>query len=125
MPRPMSMPEFVKSPEWHALSAQQRFWLETYLASGNDKNFATVAAYDSEGESARTFSYQLVRHKKIRAALNRYFNKSARDIFLEQLQADLAVSKPGSAARAKLRATYAAMVFGVKDPKKRKKGASR
>jgi len=117
----MSMPEFERTVEWQRLSAQQKFWLQTYLESGNDRQFATHAAYETSGENARTFSYQVIRQRKIQAALNRYFNKGEREIFLDRLQADIKVSKPGSAARAKLLDLYARTVFGVKRSKSRKR----
>jgi len=117
----MSMVEFLKTVEWHRLSARQKLWLQTYLASGNDRQLATNCSYGTSGENARTFSYQIVRQKKIQAALNRYFNKSAREIFLDQLQADIKASRSGSAARARLLAIKARMAFGVKSPKKKRK----
>jgi hypothetical protein len=123
--RHLSWPEFVKTVEWHRLSARQKFWLRTYLESGNDRQFATAVAYATSGENARTFSYQVIRQKKIQTALNRYFNKSPREIALDQLQADIRASHPGSAARAKLQVLYARMTRSTKRSKKRKKGASR
>jgi len=121
--RHMSMAEFLKTVEWHRLSARQKFWLQTYLESGNDRNFATTAAYETFGENSRTFSYQIVRQKKIQAALNRYFNKGPREMFLDQLQADIKASRPGSAANARLRALYAQAAFGTKNSKELKKGS--
>lgn len=122
MAKPMAMEEFKKTAEWHQLSARQKFWIETYLASGSDRELATNCSYGTTtGESARTFSYQVVRQKKIQAALNRYFNKGAREIFIDQLLADIKRSKPGSAANTRLRALYAQMVFGKKSSKKQKK----
>jgi hypothetical protein len=118
--RHMSMPEFLKTAEWQRLTARQKFWLETYLASGNDRQLATNCSYEISGENARTFSYQIVHQKKIQAALNRYFNKSERDIFIEQLERDLKTAKPGSAARAKLQETLAQLKFGAKKSKWRK-----
>jgi hypothetical protein len=118
----MSMEEFFKTVEWHRLSARQKFWLQTYLESGSDRQLATNCSYESSGENARSFSYQIVRQKKIQAALNRYFNKGPREIFLDQLQADIKASKSGSAANAKLRALFAQMAFGV-SLKQQKKGS--
>jgi len=38
----MSIDEFYKTPEWHRLSAKQKFFIQSYLASGNnDQVFAT------------------------------------------------------------------------------------
>jgi hypothetical protein len=121
--RRMSMPELFKTTEWQRLSARQKLWLQTYLESGNDRQLATNCSYEASGENARTFSYQIVRQKKIQAALNRYFNKSARDIFLDQLRAEIKASKPGSAARERLIALSAQMTFGAKIPKQLKKGS--
>jgi hypothetical protein len=119
--RHMSLSEFFKTVEWQRLSMPQKFWLRTYLASGNDRLFATHSAYATSGENARTFSYHIVRQKKIQAALNRYFNKSPRELFLDQLQADIKAGKPGSAARARLQVLYARVACGIKSSKIRRK----
>src|SRR6266849_6131092 len=110
----MSIDEFYKTPEWHRLTVQQRFFVQSYLASGNDRLFATHCAYNAEGESARTASYHIMRQKKIRAALNRYWNRSPQDIFLEGLRADIKASKPGTLARATFKATLAQVLAGGK-----------
>ena len=115
------------------LSIRQQLWLQTYCqglidCGAFDPIFATQAAYDTEGENARTFSYQLLRNKKIQAALRVWRNagKSARAIFLDELQAEIDASKPNSAARARLLAIKARMAFGVKKQKrKQNKGVSR
>jgi hypothetical protein len=119
------MSEFLRTVEWQRLSTRQKLWLQTYLASGNDRQLATNCSYETSRENARTFSYQIVRQKKIQAALGRYFNKGPRELFLQRLQADITASKPGSATKAKLQALYAEMAFGIKSSKKRKKGVSR
>jgi hypothetical protein len=120
--RPMSMPEFFKTAEWHQLSVCQKMWVRTYLESGNDRQLATDCSYEtSSAENARTFSYQIIRHKKIQAALNRYFNKGRREIFIEKLESDIKASKPESAAYVKLQALYASIIFGAKSQKKQKR----
>jgi hypothetical protein len=115
----MSIDEFYKTPEWHRLSVKQKFFIQSYLASGNnDQVFATNCAYDmATDESARTASYHIMRQKKIQAALNRYFNKGPRELFLDQLQTDIAASK--GVVGLKLRRLYAKVLAGGKLPKKR------
>lgn len=116
MMRRMSIEVLSRTAEFQSLSVKQRFWLQTYIASGCPV-LATQAAYGNEGENARTFSYQLLRSPKIKTALNRYLNRSKREIALDEL---LAASKPGSGTRKTL-LTLHAQVF--RSPKK--KGASR
>jgi len=120
--RPTALEEFFKTVEWQRLSPRQKMWLETYLASGRDQQLATNCSYETSGsENARTFSYQVARQKKIQAALNRYFNKGPREIFLDQVQADIKASRPGSIARARLRKLEAELL-GLK---KSKRGATK
>ena len=121
MARHLSVAEFEKTGEWARLSPRQRFWLQTYLAS-DDQKFATQCAYDTSGEKARIFSYQVRKHRAIQAALNRYFNLSPRDIRIQELQADIKASKPGSLARAKFKATLEQVLAGGKLPKRSKQG---
>src|SRR2546427_597700 len=109
----MTFAQLERTPEWRALSPQQRFWLQSYLAT-NDREFATRAAYDGSPANARTMAYYVLKNRKVQAVLNRYLNKGAREIFLEQLQADLKKSKPGSVACAKLQALIAEFAFEVK-----------
>jgi hypothetical protein len=116
----MSIDEFYKTPEWHRLSVQQRFFVQSYLASGNDRLFATHCAYNSEGESARTASYHIMRQKKIQAALNRYWNRGPRELILEDLERDIVAAKPKSAAKRMLQRLYAKVLAGGKLPKKSK-----
>jgi hypothetical protein len=119
----MSIDEFYKTPEWHRLSAKQKFFIQSYLASGNnDQVFATNCAYDmATDESARTASYHIMRQKKIQAALNRYWNKGSRELILEDLERDIAAAKPKSAAKRMLQRLYSKVLTGGKLP--RKKGA--
>src|SRR5947209_5730142 len=113
----LSMAQLERTPEWRALSVQQRFFVQSYLASGNDRLFATNCAYGSAtDESARTASYHIMRQKKIQAALNRYFNKGPRELFLDQLAADIKATKSESAARLKLQRLYAKVLAGGKIP---------
>src|SRR2546425_3203854 len=115
--RHLSMAQLKRTPEWQALSVQQRFWLESYIESGRDKTFATKCAYDGPPSHARTMGYYVLKNRKVQAALACY--KGARQVFLERLQADFEKARPGSAAGAKLQALIAELAFEVK-PKKLK-----
>jgi hypothetical protein len=126
----MSLDALSRTAEFRSLSVRQQLWLQTYcqglIDCGEfDPIFATRVAFDTEGENARTFSYQLLRNKKIQAALQVWRNagKSARAIFLDELQTEIDASKPNSAARARLLVIKARMAFGVKSLKKQKKGS--
>jgi hypothetical protein len=74
-----------------------------------------------KGESARTASYHIMRQKKIQAALNRYWNRSLRDIEIQELEADIKASKPGSLARAAFKEMLAQVQAGGKFPKRSKR----
>ena len=117
--RSMDRAEFEKTVEWSRLSVRQKFWFRSYVESSN-RLFATQCAYGTTGkESTRAFSYEVRKHRAIQAALNRYFNLTPRDIFLEGLRADIKASKPGSLARAKFKATLEQVLAGGKLPKRR------
>jgi hypothetical protein len=116
----LSIEELYKTPEWRRLSVQQKFFVQSYLASGEDQVFATNCAYGiTTDESARAFSYKIVKAKKVQAALNRYFCKSPRQILIEQLQADITASKPGGTARVQAQKVLAQFLTSGKLPKKR------
>jgi hypothetical protein len=124
----MTLPELEQTSEFRALSAKQKLWLQTYVQSfidcgGLDPILATQSAYQTRGENARTFAYQLLRNKKIQATLRVFWNfgKSKRGIFLDDLQAEIQASRPGSAVRERLIALYAQTIFGGKKSKKQKR----
>jgi hypothetical protein len=118
----LSIEELYKTPEWRRLSVQQRFFVQSYLASGMDQVFATNCAYGiTTSESARAFSYKIVKAKKVRAALDRYFCKSPRQILIEQMQSDIAEAKPGSTARVQAQKVLAQFLTGDKLPKRSKR----
>jgi hypothetical protein len=53
----------------------QKMWVRTYLAS-EDPIFAAQSAYpDVALHNVRAFSYKVIKQKKIREALDRYFLK--------------------------------------------------
>jgi hypothetical protein len=108
---------FEKTAEWQKLSVRQKYWMQTYLASGNDQVFATQLAYNTTEKSTRTFSYEVIKQKKIQAALNRYFNRSEKDISLAQLERE--IKKAKGTARIKLQMQFAELKFG-NAPKKSK-----
>src|SRR5712691_1748966 len=119
--RPIAWAEFEKTAEWARLSVRQQMWIQTYVAS-NDQVLATTCAYEtSSKENTRIFSYELIRKKDIVSALNRYFNRGPRDIFLQELEADIRASEPGSLARVKLQELKAQVLVGGKLPKRSKK----
>jgi hypothetical protein len=128
----MTLSELEQTPEFRELkSVKQRFFLQTYVQSLIDgivdPVLATQSAYQTDGENARTFAYQLLRNKKIQATLRVFWNfgKSKRGIFLDDLKAEIAASLPGSVVRERLIALYGQMVFGSKSPKKQKRRNSR
>ena len=118
----MTLRQLESTPEFRALSAKGKLFVQTYLTSlietGNpDPVFATQVGF--QNANARTFSYQVLQQKKVQAALRvfRNFGKSRRQIVMQDLQAEIDATKPGTAARKKLLALYA-NVFGTKSSKK-------
>jgi hypothetical protein len=123
----MTLAELVQTPEFHALSVKQRFWVQTYIQTlvdgAVDPILATQSAYTTEGENARTMSYYVLRNKKVQGALRVFWNfgKAKRGVFIDDLKAEIEASRPGSAARERLISLYAQMVFGSTKWKKCKR----
>jgi hypothetical protein len=120
----MTHSELEQTPEFRSLSVKQKFWVTTYLQSLIDCGMvdpilATQAAYQNEGENARTMSYYVLRNKKVQATLRVFLNfgKSKRGVFIDDLKAEIEASRPGSAVRERLIALYAQVNFGAKIPK--------
>jgi len=98
----MAWAEFEKTAEWARLSVRQKMFVQTYVSSGRDQVLATTCAYEtSSKENTRIFSYELIKQPDIVQAMNRYYNLSPRDIFIQDIQRDIKASEPGSLARAK------------------------
>jgi hypothetical protein len=113
----MSTAEFLKTPEFARLSPHQKMWLRSYLDSDN-LIFAAYAAYPNVAEEhLRAFSYKVRRQKKIQAAMDRYFNRSKRDIFLDQLERDIKKSK--GPAKIELQMRFAELKFGKQAKRKK------
>lgn len=118
MPRYMTIEQLSKTPEFRKLSPKQGLFLKTYIQSfldlGEfDPKLATRSAYDtSQTEHARIFSYQLLKQKKVQAALRvwRNFGKSKRQIAIDDLETELNATPVGSAARRKLLALRAELL---------------
>lgn len=122
----MSLDALSHTPEFKALSIRQALFVQTWCQQiidlgEADPAFTTKAAYDAEGETARTLRYELLSNKKIKAALKVFQNygKPKREILLEDVKADIRASKPGSAARAKLREIEAKLIGGKTKTKRR------
>jgi hypothetical protein len=106
----MSLDALSRTPEFKALTIRQALWVQTYVCSIRDLGipdaaFATQSAFGNHGENARTMSYQLLRNPKVKVAIRIWLNfgKSERQIALADLRADIAASRPGSLARARMR----------------------
>jgi hypothetical protein len=106
----MSIAEFLKTPEWARLSVNQKFWVRSYLESDDPILAAQMSYPDVALYNIRTFSYKVLGQAKIKAALNRYFNRSERDIYLAGLERDIRRAK--GAAKLKLQMRFAELKFG-------------
>jgi hypothetical protein len=120
----MSLNALSRTPEFRTLTVRQQLWVQTYCQSvidlgAADLVFVTQASFATEGENARTFSYQILRNPKVKACLKVFtnFGKSKRAVFLDDVRADIKASRSGSPARAKLREIEAKLI-GVKPKRK-------
>lgn len=112
----LNIERLKNTPEFRALSAKAKLWIETYVQSALDLGepdpiFATLSAYETTaGENARTLSYKILGQKKIKNALRVWRNKSKREVALEEIAAELEKTPPGSAARRRLLAAKAKLL---------------
>lgn len=120
----MSLDALSRAPEFRALTVRQQLWVETYAASERDlgspdAKLATRVAFECGDQNIHRISFQMLRKRRIKAVLRVWhnFGKSERRIALDDLRADIAASKEGSAARAKLR-ELEAQLLGVKRKRK-------
>jgi hypothetical protein len=117
----LSLAEFLKTTEWTRLSANQKFWIRSYLDCDDQVLAAQMAYPEVSLKNVRAFSYKVIKQKKIQAALNRYFNRSEKDICLGQLERDIA--RTSGTTKIKLLLQFAELKFG-KPAKKKSKGNS-
>jgi hypothetical protein len=104
--------EFHESREYLALTAKQRVWIDSFIAS-QDAALATRTAYQSESTSySKLFTYKMEANSRIQAALNLFFGRSPREVFLQELEKDIRRSPKGSIARIQAQNLYARMAFG-------------
>jgi hypothetical protein len=83
---------------------------------------ATTCAYEtSSKENTKVFSYSLIKQPDIVQALNRYYNRGPREIFLQELDSDIRETEVGSPARIKLQELKARVLTGGKIPKRSKR----
>ena len=116
----MSIAEFLKTPEWARLSVRQQTWLRTYLASDDQILAVQNAYYNVSLKNVRAFSYKIRKQKKIQAALDKYFTKSPRQIFIDRLESQIKRARSGSVAKALLQQALAATQFGPSKKSKSK-----
>ena len=113
----LTFAELEQTPQFRKLTIKQQFWLRSYIESGLDGIWATQVVFECTAlGSARAYSYEILQNKKIIAALNWYFRRTDSEILLNEVRADIAASRPGSPARAKLREIEAKL---ISKPKRR------
>jgi hypothetical protein len=112
----LSIAELLKTPEWAHLSINQKFWMRSYLECDDPVLAAQMGYPDVALKNIRAFSYKVIKQQRVQAALNRYFNRSKKDIYLAQLERDIKITK--GAAKAKLQMRFETLKFGRKSPKK-------
>jgi len=123
----MSLAELKSRAEWQILTDKQKFFVQSYIASGidtgtYDAQFAVQSAYDTSGKTAVILSYELLANRKIKQVLDLHFGHTEMDSLL----ADLAKAIKQSLRKNGLTdATTTAIKFfekhaGGKLPKRRK-----
>ncbi len=128
----MTLESLEQTKAFKRLQPRQRLFVQTIvqqIIDGFDLDSAAIslatqaASYEpTTAESLRIFGYQLLREKKIQAALRAYsrFGKSARQVALEELKSAMDAAPEGSLERRKLVAQYGKLIF--KPTKKVSKG---
>jgi len=86
----MTLAGLQATKQFQSLSAQQRLWVLSYLESG-DFHFATQAAYNVEGESARVHRYHILKSVGIQTVLRIWES----GVFLENLKVEIAAAPVG------------------------------
>jgi hypothetical protein len=87
----LSTQELAQTPEYQKLTAKQKLFVLTYVAGGidcgeYDEVNATWTAYKCKTqENARIMSYAMMQNIRIVAAINRHFNASPTEEFMENL----------------------------------------
>lgn len=119
----MTIEQVRSTPEFHKLTPQQRFAVETFSASG-DKILAIRAAYSTKSrEVARVMASELFASPRVRAVLDLLEGKTAFEMFKDRV--DRAVKSGGKLCDAEIRALeLQAKINGWTRPKnlpKRKK----
>lgn len=122
----MTLDALSRTPEFRALTVRQQLWIQTYCAAERDlgipdTKLATRVAFECGDQNVHRISFQLLRKRRVKAVLKvwRTFGKSKRAVLLDEIYADIAASRPGSPARAKLR-EIEAKLLGVKPKRKSK-----
>jgi hypothetical protein len=101
-PAVVSLPVFHSSPEYRRLTAKQKQWIDVYVLA-QDPEAATQAAYTCSTEHyAKLLSYSVLRNRHIRAALDKYFNRTAKDRDLLEIERRMRKAKKGSDAERRL-----------------------
>src|SRR5713101_5322500 len=86
----MSLAELKSRAEWQILTDKQKFFVQSYIASGidtgtYDAQFAVQSAYDTAGKTAVILSYELLANRKIQRVLDLHFGHTEMDSLLADL----------------------------------------
>jgi hypothetical protein len=106
---------FLKSEEWHNLTAKGQTFLQKHVSTG-DGLMATRAAFKSSEKNLRNMMWKTLRNRYVRAALDKWKGRDERQVFLDQLKAKIESCEDGSIAQAKNLALYARLKFDVHTP---------
>jgi hypothetical protein len=107
------------SAAWKNLTKSQQLWVLDFIVNGNALA-ATKAAYPKakSDNNVRTLSYEVRKNKSILAALDAAEGRvrTERELFTEEVRAQLRASPKGSIAASKFSAQLERLVLGVPTP---------
>ena len=100
--------------EFQGLTPKQQLLVESYIASGGDKLFATQSAYQNKTqEFARQNSYFYFANARVKAVLNLWLGKTERELLIEAVEDQIRHAEKGSVAMQRLLSQLATLKFGV------------
>ncbi len=107
----MTLDELKETSEFAALSERMKLWMATLIETG-DYTKATTTALNCK--YPRTYSYSTRKWPVVRAALDKFFGKTPREMLIEEVTAHLRCAEPGSVAAQRLIAQKERLLLGGK-----------
>jgi len=107
---PLTLSELRLTPEYAALTAKMKIFVDAYIESRGDVIASIQEAYKCKGpREEKIVKWQIMRHPKIMAALEIWSNRDEKEIFVENLKAQLRL-KEVPVGKVRLMELYARMM---------------